>query len=385
MKNKLVTKIIIFAVCVSTLLVTLVVPSFAYTYGNTSAYNNSEEQFTLPTTMLVLENLNTSVTDVPGYFYVPTSDYYGRGERVLTSVDSVINNNNVNFAVLNSVTSSNVYENNGFVHSGDVKFKTLSNSVDFNSIYDLIGFRVEDWWFDSSLNSSASSSIYNSISVYLPNVSLYQQWDYENLITVESVPVQYRFKYYDYDGVYHETSFVSKYFPDKNGYVMIPYFPDTIYPDIEQYGYPLRGQDVYFFQDIAYLDLCEVRILNSLCTPNFLVPSSETNIDCKGTYISRLLKPNYIGESLDTLLDNFTETQYNNGYDEGYDDGREIGYNEGYAEGSLNPSTPFDGILLAVDTFMNWQFIPGISIGVILSIVIGVSLLIAFLKVFAGG
>lgn len=385
MKNKIVTKVILVVVCVSTLVVSLVVPSFAYTYGNTSAYNNSVDQFTLPTTMLVLENVNSSVTDVPGYFYVPTSDYYGRGERVLTSVDSVINNNHVNFAVLNSITSSNVYENNGFVHGGDVKFKTFSNSVDFNSIYELIGFRVEDYWFDSSLNSSPESSIYNSITVHLPNVLLYQQWDYDNRITVESVPVQYRFYYYDYDGTYHEKSFVTKYFPDDSGAVMFPYFPDTIYPDLNQYGYPLRSEDVYFLRDIAYLDLCEIRILTDLCVPAFLVSSSETNIDCKGSYVSRLLVPNYIGESLNTVLDNFTETQYNNGYDIGFGEGRELGFEQGYAEGSLNPSSPFDSILLAVNSFLSWEFIPGISMGILFSIIVGVSLLIIFLKIFAGG
>lgn len=80
-------------------------------------------------------------------------------------------------------------------------------------------------------------------------------------------------------------------------------------------------------------------------------------------------------------------------YNGGFNDGLEIGWKEGYQQGLENGGhvdnqinrSWVDWIVVAVSGFLDFEIVPNISIGGILSVSVGVALFMLFLKLFSGG
>lgn len=75
---------------------------------------------------------------------------------------------------------------------------------------------------------------------------------------------------------------------------------------------------------------------------------------------------------------------YNNGKTAGLTEGEQIGYNKGLNE-KLQNITPWQTIVDGVNSFLNIQIFPNVSVSVILSICFGLVLLGLALKIFLGG
>ena len=85
------------------------------------------------------------------------------------------------------------------------------------------------------------------------------------------------------------------------------------------------------------------------------------------------------------------EQGYNNGYDEGYDDGTlanqneiyEQGYNNGQLdlENALTPTSYMNKIMTSVNTFLNIQLLPNVTLGGILLIPLALNLVIIIIKI----
>ena len=418
MKNKpLLFKIITIISVFTVIFSVLSISSFAYTYDNTSAYNNNVEQFTLPETQIILQRTGIVLDDdIPGYIYLPASDYYARGEKIITSFNT---SNDRRFVFKKNVTSSNVYENNGYVQQSTIQYNTVVN------IYDLYGILIEEWW----INGNAIDSIYNSMTFTLNNPTLLQQYVVENNVIyweryIFTLPIRYYFDYVDLDGSQRTLELLGRIIPThvsgNQWEVNVKYLPASLYtPHFSEYGSSIELNSTYSIDlsNIAYIKSLAIFVGEDGFGGGFFrtdLGDGGSVLDSRsGSYTNRLNIPNYAGDTFDTVLDNVGDTYYDNGYDtgydigydggysagtaegyyDGYDAGNTAGYNTGYdagyiagiAEGGSGTLNPFDSVISAVGSFLDWEFIDGISMAGILSIVLGVCLVITFLKFFAGG
>lgn len=73
------------------------------------------------------------------------------------------------------------------------------------------------------------------------------------------------------------------------------------------------------------------------------------------------------------------------GYGEGYGEGYEEGYNLAITQNQIVEDGMFGWIMSSVESFMQFELFDGFSIGLMLSVIVGLSALIWILKVVAGG
>ena len=78
---------------------------------------------------------------------------------------------------------------------------------------------------------------------------------------------------------------------------------------------------------------------------------------------------------------------YDIGYEDGYSDGYDLGYSVGFNDGYDNANIDFifNTIVDPVSALFNFELLPSISIGSIFATILGISLVLLFLKYFAGG
>lgn len=93
-----------------------------------------------------------------------------------------------------------------------------------------------------------------------------------------------------------------------------------------------------------------------------------------------------------TLLDLAETSGYNRGktdgytigYDEGFDAGEDAGYDLGYAD-AWDSVSPLDFVIKPVESVLDFHIFGDVTLGGILGVLLGVSLVMMFLKYFAGG
>lgn len=342
MKNKIVTKVILAVVCVATLVVTFVVPCFA-SLDVPNASNPSTSQYSFPSGSLQvsLADPERVLTGSDGYdANIPFFNYAGAGSEIVATFNNDSSTTlqgslNKTFERSMLYTDVKVLANTGF--------DGLYNS--FTTRYNLIGgygsaVRLKGFTFDDIvlLNSGYSFvQVYGELSDYLM-----EDQDFD-------IGVRYDITYYD--------RLIKNY---KHVDVAMPL---TYNVGSDYFVFEFLPEELGIDGDIVY------------CS-HYSVTFSANSVYDEG------------GDSLDIIEPRF-ETRlavprlnvYNNYQSQINQDFYNAGVNS-IEDGSFNF---FDSIISTVNTFMSWEFIPNISMGIILSVVLGVSLMIMFLKFFAGG
>lgn len=381
MKNKIFTKIVLVVVCLSTLLVTFVVPSFAYTVTEPSAlYNDRAEVFNLPGFNAInLKNVNTYI-DVPDVLTVPIADNSARtATSLIASFKSNLDGSDIFWSIQRLNNIVNYYET-GYVLNGEIEIASpYYHDYEFD-YYILDSIVLRDYRFNSTDDLVSGAPCGIEISLYEPE--LFEQKSFNNYFY--SLKVNYNYKYYDEDGDYHTTSFDTKIygfdgdFGDDFTHFYLPYFPKQYYDQLDETF--INDSKLYnniYSNGLVYLEELVITIDMDDYDLNFMNEShSYFDIAQTGIFVNRLNPSN--ANSLNGIIENSFDLGYTRGKSDGYEDG----FRSAVEQGEFDV---FDGLLNGVNSFIEWEFIPGISVGVVISVVIGVSLLIAFLKIFAGG
>ena len=82
----------------------------------------------------------------------------------------------------------------------------------------------------------------------------------------------------------------------------------------------------------------------------------------------------------------YLQHSYSESYDVGYSDGYDVGYSDGYGKGQSSLDIDFtDWISTAVNGFLSFELMPGLSLISIVSFIIALGLLFLVLRFFSGG
>lgn len=387
MKNKILKKILLVVVCVSVLVVSLVVPSFAYTQETFSPANNatSENPLYIPSSNIRLVprsvvNSSGVFSDFPSYINYPfiNSMAISNSPRTVATYASEFDGYDLVYSPGFLTLRSNVYQNTGFVQLNEYGVASTSSYLRnmSYSLYDIVvQFNMSRSRLDLVTNNINSSTF---ISVD-PSYTLGEVVYYNYYIT---------------------------YISDEGEYIEEMY---TIETSIVSYTDSLISKGVYLYYLPEELDITNVSWIFDISFNNLVRNVSQPDGSVSTTPIIVSAPTNYFATSnsvrcytrlpirqrADAVADRNSYNEFSGGiadvnYNEGYESGVSVGYNEGYQAG-LNDGTQvadvnlFQFIMNAVSAFVNWEFIPGVSIGIILTIIVGVVLILTFLKFFAGG
>lgn len=363
MKNKILKKILLLVVCVSVLVSVLVVPSFAYNWNNPTPQNNNVGYFNLPETSIVLKrnNLLDVSDDLPYNIYLPTSSNFSKTKDFFGGLTYQLNDGRESqFRFYIDTVYNNVYDTS-YYYSGYFRYYSTNDQFDYH-LYELESITYGDVWIMGQ-TSTYVNSVYNSLYLSLECEPFYILDG--QLTDLPYVIASYDITYIDRDGILQNeiintNLYLETFTNDKTDYyaTQIFYLPEYF-----------NGNNVTYIESVNISLFADSQIFCFVDAPNLSLFYGECG------FTNRLVPSSvFSDEYYNNMIDNVGDVYYDDGYGDGYRDASQA-----------NAKGPFEILADAVDTFINWEFIPGISVGIVLTIVIGISLLIAFLKIFAGG
>lgn len=147
----------------------------------------------------------------------------------------------------------------------------------------------------------------------------------------------------------------------------VSYFQLSIVRLIDNVYKNLAANDITTYAPIYIYNL-------SLIPDNDIVATSVYT-DC--LYNSSYARNQILFEEYESLLDRLFEIQYEDGY--------ENGFLAGVIEGESSWSGFTEFLEVTVSSFLDFEFVPNISFGGMLSVILGFILVFVFLRIFAGG
>lgn len=341
MKNKIVTKVILTVVCVATLVVTFVVPSFA-SIDIPNASNPSTSQYSFPsgTLHVGIADPDLHLVDADGYdANIPFFNYAGAGSEQVVSFD-LDENTPMQGALVKNFSRSMLYTDvNVLANTG---FDGLYNN--FTTRYNLLGgnygntVRLKGFTFDDIvlLNTKYSFiQILGEVSDYLYG-NLSNVTAHYNVTYYDRLAKNYKSKSVDVPLTWNASSnyFVFEFCPQE-----LDFDGDLIYCS----NYSVTFEAISRSDTPVAFDIIEPRLETRLAVPRLNVYNDYQSMINQDFYLA--------------------------------------GQNS-IEEGSFNF---FESIISTVNSFMSWEFIPNISFGLIATLAVGTFVMLAFLKFFAGG
>lgn len=351
MKNKILTKVILIVVSICTLVVTFVIPSFAYTPSqftvNAYSYRNDNG-----------EDINLHLPQINALLY-PIADSSGFiDEEIFEALTTNVNLVNYGGEIPNGYinTSGRFSENYNYASYSIRSFydrgrvyddvPQLQNTPfvgvqnDANNIYLAVDSNIE--------NDGLAMKEINVNDFYLYNKDY--SWIAINSPMTSQLTYDYTIEYFDnIIGEFQTKSAEVVVNKNSSGNYVIRLNDPILGNDSPENSYFVKSLNIRFPQPLI--------IYYNGVSSNINVRFAVTSQD-------------YYEENTEAMFQKIKSVSYQNGFRDG----------SGYDSTSW-----FDSILSSVDSFLSWEFIPQISFGGILTIVLAVVLVIAFLKFFAGG
>lgn len=378
MKNKILTKVILIVVSICTLVVTFVVPSFAYTVSEPSTDNPGVNWTSIYTPYINMEvdfyangskktscrfplftNSNSS-TDSRVFVQVPDSGEYGQliGYADTAQTD-IFETGEIDLFLLRQSIHSYITPN---YSAGGVDFDYHIKSINNRSLYyvgDISGMNYSTFIYLDDTYQEGDVINFTRLVSYITNTGVAsgsQQHSSTNVVYDENGYKGIYIYYYDTDIIQPDWLVVDSSISFDSPIV------------IDDFGY---GGERGFIRTTSRF----------LCTDDYysVVHDFLVNSDLNNYQIG--------------YQDGFSsgetfgyETGHADGLETGFNNGYSVGYEEGFVDGGNGVVTnPFDFIIDSVSTLINWEFIPGLSFGLIFSVFVGAVILIVFLKLMAGG
>lgn len=184
----------------------------------------------------------------------------------------------------------------------------------------------------------------------------------------------------DYEGFYNVDGQLM-YIPEQ--YFTVPY-------QLFISSFTQSGDDYYYSFSMSRLfELIFSNASHGFGVPNNDIMLTRVNIDFSTDTLGNNYTYDYIQYNCSLYDEYNNSTDYFNVLTDYFNKAENLGYNNGFNDGFNSGSVSWnsftDFLKSTVSGFLDFEFVPNISLGNILSVILGLLLVFTFLRIFAGG